>query len=472
MGQFLDHDITLTLEAETGEEDCCADSAEEAEECFPIQIPDKDKVFQSCGQTCLDFVRSASFCEGVAPAREQINGITAFVDASNVYGSDEETASLLRTFVGGRLDSEMVGDKETMPTEEDGGLLGGDIRAEENPGLSSLHTLFIREHNRIADEMAALDGSIDDETIYQETRRIVVAEMQNIVYGQYLAAVMGEEAMAEYDLGIGDDRSEYVPWVDPSIKNSFATAAYRFGHSMIQREIMMMKMTGQPRETFQLRDHFFNSEKYYQDEAAGVDELLLGMAGQPAQLSDRFVSEELTNHLFQDDGEDCGSDLVARNIQRGRDHGLPGYNAFRHLCGMEPVCSWKKAPREITSGNWKKLRGLYEHPSDVDLFTAGLAEKPVSGGLTGPTFACIKGRQFRELKEGDRFFFSHQEETQPGGFTGEQFDNLRSRTMRDLLCDNTDIASVPADVFMNEDKKNPAVSCDESRNVLMVNLFV
>ncbi len=93
---------------------------------------------------------------------------------------------------------------------------------------------------------------------------------------------------------------------------------------------------------------------------------------------------------------------MARNIQRGRDHGLPGYNDFRELCGMDRHCDISKRPKEISEANWKILKGLYKHVNDIDLFTAGLAETPVKEGVTGPTFSCIKGLQFEALREGDR----------------------------------------------------------------------
>ena len=63
------------------------------------------------------------------------------------------------------------------------------------------------------------------------------------------------------------------------------------------------------------------------------------MSTQPASKRDRFVSGEVTNTLFP------GIDLVARNIQRGRDHGLPGYNEFRDYCGMNRICSWNDIPK-------------------------------------------------------------------------------------------------------------------------------
>ena len=57
--------------------------------------------------------------------------------------------------------------------------------------------------------------------------------------------------------------------------------------------------------------------------------------------------------------------------------------------------------------------------------TLGQAETPVNGGLTGPTFNCIKALQFKKLMDGDRFFFTHKEQT--GSFTPTQLKEIRKR---------------------------------------------
>jgi hypothetical protein len=77
------------------------------------------------------------------------------------------------------------------------------------------------------------------------------------------------------------------------------------------------------------------------------------------------------------------------------------------------VCSWEDPPSNIPRPLWDKLYKLYDSPSDIDLFSAGLAEDKVMGGHVGATFACIIGKQFEALKDGDRFFFNHKEISSP-----------------------------------------------------------
>jgi len=149
-GQFLDHDITGTPEFEDPA-DCCANP--DAVECINIPVNTTlDSFYSKFGVNCLSLHRSEPFCEeneesGVT--REHFNINTHYVDGSNIYGHDEETAESLRTKKFGTLLVSKDG-KNLLPVDNDGDEFAGDFRAREMPGLLSLHTLFVREHNRIA----------------------------------------------------------------------------------------------------------------------------------------------------------------------------------------------------------------------------------------------------------------------------------------------------------------------------------
>lgn len=465
MGQFLDHDITLTPETHVDSPCCEVDH----ENCMTIEIPNSDSFFSQHSQTCLEFTRSTPFCEDQESdkrPREQINGITAFVDASNVYGSDDETAAKLRSNAGdGKLLYEEQGDGFYMLPDIDGVREAGDVRATEMPGLASMHTLFLREHNRVAAAIQAANPGLDGESIYQRARKVVIAEMQNIVYSEYLPAVLGDDAIRKYKLSIpsGTDNTKYEDKMDPSITNAFATAAYRFGHSMIQGLINILdEVSGAHIDSFALRDNYFDLTHYFGTNGEGMERLIKGLITQAAQTNDRFLTEDVTNFLFPG-GANFGSDLVARNIQRGRDHGLPGYNEFRAFCGMKRACSWADTPPEMSPANWRRLSTIYDHPDDVDLYTAGIAEENYAGGALGRTFACIVGRQFKALKDGDRFFFTHDE-----SFTDEQIKSIKRRTMRDILCENTGIQNLQENVFVSQGERK---SCRRT-NRINLNLFV
>ncbi len=397
-GQFLDHDLTLTPESEEHGGCCSAGGFPPTSNCFPIHFPDKDPVFGNLQRergVCtrvMELTRSVAFCtSGRRRQREQMNGITAFVDASNVYGSDEETAHKLRTFSNGQMKTS-AGDLLPKLPNDDGveEFTAGDVRVNENSGLAALHTVFVREHNAIAMRAAELHPDKSDEMIYQFARRLVGAQIQNIVYGQWLPEILGPNNMGDLSL---DEPSNYDSSMDPSITNEFATAAFRFGHSMVEDFVQLREViTNKVKDRYRLKDNFFNSTVY--EEAITL--VLNGMVNQRAQSNDRHVVADVRDFLFRN-VEHPGSDLIARNIHRGRDHGLPGYNDYLELRGRTRACSWDDPPEDIPRRLWKKLAKLYDEPSDVDLFTAGLAERRMPGAHVGPTFGWIIKKQFRVI---------------------------------------------------------------------------
>ena len=94
----------------------------------------------------------------------------------------------------------------------------------------------------------------------------------------------------------------------------------------------MVNQRRQTESTILLRNHFFKTQILYTP--GNLDRFLIGLATQPQQEVDNYFTEEVTNHLFEETGRGFGLDLVSLNIQRGRDHGIQGYNAYRALCGL------------------------------------------------------------------------------------------------------------------------------------------
>ena len=123
-------------------------------------------------------------------ARQQFNSITAFIDGSQIYGSDPQTAASLRTLSGGRL---KTSEGNLLPLDASGSMfMAGDVRVNENIELTAMQTLFVREHNRLADQFAAAPSSDwTDEQLYQAARRIVIGELQAITYNEFLPALLG-----------------------------------------------------------------------------------------------------------------------------------------------------------------------------------------------------------------------------------------------------------------------------------------
>ena len=115
----------------------------------------------------------------------------------------------------------------------------------------------------------------------------------------------------------------------------------------------------------------------------------------------------MTNHLFQEGQNSWGNDLASLNMQRGRDNGLPGYNAFREFCGLGRAYSWDDLAGSFTNETLQAYAHVYAHPDDIDLWTAGISERPLVGSMVGPVFGCIMGETFKNLRYGDRFWYEN-----------------------------------------------------------------
>ncbi|GLG98007.1 Peroxidase [Gryllus bimaculatus] len=126
------------------------------------------------------------------------------------------------------------------------------------------------------------------------------------------------------------------------------------------------------------------------------------------------------DRLFQGD-LDFGLDLVALNIQRGRDHGLPPYNDWREVCGLPRARSWEGLLDVMDQQSVAVLQRLYRSVDDVDLFVAAVAEKPLKGAIMGQTFVCLVGDQFARLRRGDRYYY--EEGNQASSFTEGDIEN-------------------------------------------------
>merc|ERR1719219_444341 len=131
-------------------------------------------------------------------------------------------------------------------------------------------------------------------------------------------------------------------------------------------------------------DEYFLSENYFNTDTyrTYMENILMGLITQPAQRMDKEITSETTNLLFPEPGSSFGTDLAARNIQRGRDHGLPGfccYYKLYHDGNVDCNDGWSKKYKGFSTDIWTQLQSIYTKPSDIDLFTGGLAQDPYNG---------------------------------------------------------------------------------------------
>lgn len=413
-GQFIDHDIDLTEAGET--------------EYEPIAVPLGDPAFDPDGEggAFIPFFRVDPVeGSGETTPREYPNEITSYLDASMVYGSDEETAAALRG-----ADGTLLLDESGFLVETEDGVLAGDVRAAENVALTSLHTLFAREHNWWVEKLAARDPELTDDELYQAARQRVEATIQAVTFNEFLPILLGEEAIEPYE--------GYDPEVNPGISVEFSTAAYRFGHSLLSAYIVRLEENGETIDAgnLALRDAFFSPDEI--TENGGIAPLLRGLAGSTAQELDTQVVEDVRSFLFGDPG-DGGLDLAAINIQRGRDLGVASYNDLREALGLERAESFADVTSDVALA--QALEDLYGDVDLLDAWVGGLAEDPHADGLLGELFYTVVLDQFLRIRDGDPFWSEGSELPQ-----GE-LDKLWSTSLADIIERNGDVETVQDQVF-------------------------
>lgn len=397
-GQFLDHDLDLVETSDT---------------LLDIPVPEDDTTFQP--GSMLELKRSLSKENGLGVA-QQINAITALIDGSNVYGSDEETTDSLRSMSGGRL---IMQEDGSLPYDEEKRFYrAGDGRVNENIGLTAMHTLFAREHNRLADDFAAANPDWSDDQIFEAARERVVAQLQSITVNEFLPILLGGEGLGAYQ--------GPVAGLDAQISNSFAAAAYRFGHSMVSDDITPVDETGTAQEAIPLREAFFNPGQFAE---TGIDAIFRGFASQEAQAMDAEIVDSLRNFVM-DSPFSPRLDLAALNIQRGRDHGLPTLNGARRALGFPPITSFDDPV--FREGVGARLASVYDSPDDIDLWVGLLSEKPTGEALVGPTQEAILRDQFARLRDGDPGWYAH---TMPA----DAVRDIENTSLADIIERNTGV---------------------------------
>lgn len=415
------------------------------------------------------------------------NGSMKTPDADNVIDSTPPA--------NGEYDDELL----------DAHFITGDGRGNENIGLTTVHTVFHAEHNRLVESIktfvnnsgdpafqaqwhvgGSLAGAWDGERLFQAARFGTEMQYQHLVFEEFARKVQPNvNAFAGYDSTI-----------DPAIMAEFAHVVYRFGHSMLTETVARTNPDGSPNDIGLIQAFLnpveFNADYVNNIEAAGA--VVNGMTHQVGNEIDEFVTEALRNNLVG-----LPMDLAAINLTRGRDAGIPSLNEARrmfyedtgHNSALLPYQSWSdfmqgiRHPESVV--NFIAAYGT--HPSitsatsfadkraaadllvnggvgepadrfdfmdstgdyatlptgldDVDFWIGGLAEEQAPfGGLLGSTFNFVFETQMEKLQDADRFYYL--ERTAGLNFLTE----LEQSSFAELIMRNLpDAKHLPANVF-------------------------
>jgi hypothetical protein len=439
-GQFLAHDMDLITSSNGAAVNGTA----------PIAV---NGPTDPLGPNPIPFTR-ANF--QMLQARTPVNEVTSYIDASNVYGSDLARAAALRTSGGSGAklltsannllpyNTAGLANENRGPRPHNQLFLAGDIRANENSLLTSLHTVFAREHNRLVDIIAARQPGWSAEQQYQLARKIVGAEMQVITYKEFLPALLGSGASVPKA-----EQYQYDSNVPATITSAFAHATYRFGHSMVSPELNLVDTGGAARPAVPLRFAFFNPALITNNPSL-VDQLLAGGAMQRSEEIDTLVIDDLRNFLFGVPGAG-GLDLAALNIQRGRDVGLPDYRQlnFAHS-GTKPISTFSSITSDLALS--RLLETVYLGNIDnIDAWVGALAENHVAGTSVGTLIKVMMENQFTRLRDGDRLFYrGNAAGLYTNGVLRPEIAgiiDLENVTLADIILANTSIARLQENVF-------------------------
>lgn len=434
-----------------------------------ISVLPSDYNFLSTGKTCNWTDRSVkSFSQCSTVQRKQFrNAVSPFLDGSVHYGGDSpfrihflrnEVAGILQcellTFDGGstkgallpslkqsreahpgRADTAQcleVNNESGFQPEEDL-CLGGDVRVNENIGLLSLETVFVREHNRLCKELEANISNVEQR--FSEVSLRVAAMQQNIVYQEYLPALLGPNALTPYAGWNKTCSAQVSIWFD--------SVGFRFGHSEITNVIPRLSPQYACLNADVPLKSSYQAPNTYRE--MGPDPVLAGLISIPSEQIDVFVVDGLRNLLFGP----LNLDLAAINIQRGRERGLCDYNSARELYGLPRLSRFEDITDD--SSIVESLRIAYAGNIDtIDPWIGGLAERHTPGATVGSLFSRILIDQFTRTRDCDPNFFEARLASNP-----TLLQQIRSTSLAHLIRRNSRLECVPSDVFRLPSSTNP-----------------
>ncbi|XP_022169129.1 chorion peroxidase-like isoform X2 [Myzus persicae] len=479
--QSIAHDISglpndIILDKTDHSVNCC--SAEIIKKKYAqchltMESPD-DPVYSAFNTTCTSAFRAFTSRNYDCPLYPTtfINANSHFIDASEVYGSNETYALRLRTMDGGKLNFSISDNGQMFcpflekPKDPSIGYIkydtGDPNNGNQNLGITSMQTLFLRFHNYVASKLSSLNPFWSDEIIYQESRRIVIATIQRIAYEDLLPIIIGDDFQEIYGL---NEPNIYDPSINPSTSQEFSTAAYRVLHAIIPVQINFMNKNYEIENSLKITDWMRNPSKLPIDN--NFDKLLKGFIETPGRMVQPSYNFYISNFMFPEYNNTLltgfeylddasiyspnfvGVDLLASDILRGRDVGLQPYNQVRHLCGYPLAQNFDDLVDLIHIKAIAQLKQLYNSVNDIDLIVGLLLEKRSDGAIVGPTTQCLIADGFYRYKAGDRFFYDVQ--GKPGSFTDDQLKVIKTITLGHVICATSNIDHVQKDIFKTVD---------------------
>lgn len=324
------------------------------------------------------------------------NQVTAAFDLSSLYSTNKTRATYLRTFRGGTL---LQSQGRLLPFNFPGFpnrpipaptfFLSGDERVNEHPVLTSICTLFLREHNRLADELAVRFKHWTDYKLFNFARLINAAQWQAIVTKELVPAIIGEN-LKPY----GGYHENEIP--DPSTE--FTAIAIPSFHSTVAATLRKISASGE------LSDVPFHNVSYMPPVdilQSGIEPWLKGALSQYAERLGLPHDDVIRNAILPGPVP-LPIDLLSFLIQRGRDIGLYRYNVLRQRFGLPRANQFSDISNDPDTV--KRLASAYRNADSVEAFVGALAEPHERNSAVGPLLKRIWKTEFERLRSADRLW--------------------------------------------------------------------
>lgn len=464
-GQVLAHSLAHTWAPVNpdGSDLNCDVNMSNREECFNIPVPENDyywKKDRDATSLWWAFTRNAPSVRdydcNFGP-REQFSRYSHFLNLGIVYNN--AFSSNTRWYHGGllRFSVNSIGEVSfplkygsSCPYANGQTYHTGDIAGEQNSYLTSLQIVWLRNHNQLADELQKINNHWDDETLFQQARKINIALFNHVTYNEYLPSLIGpaySKLYGLYPLTWGYTYN-YNPKLYNSISNEFVTAGFRLHHLISEEQCYADSYL----RKFNCHSIWLGM-KNSTGTCYGIDDIIRGQIATQSYYSTPQLSWSMNNDLLK--GKDS---IGVRNVQRGRDHGLPSYNYYRELCGLNRARNFDEL-KNIPPTVRKVLAALYYHVDDIDLYSGSVAELPLPDAFIGWTQSCIIAKQFQDFKIGDRFYYEHGHSVHTR-FTPDQLNFIRGVSVASIMCRNVELTHIQKWPFLAwHPVTNPHYNC-------------
>ncbi|CAJ0831515.1 11050_t:CDS:10 [Entrophospora sp. SA101] len=403
----------------------------------PLYIPSDDATYNSYSYNSatslpgqLSSLRSLPFNRSdflsTATQKSKRNGynnLTPFLDLSPIYGITAENAKSLREGNKGKLKtSGSESDPYPFKDPTTGNYVLGTVGVRSNNIFTmSIQTIWLREHNRLCDELYKKYGDgWNDDQYFEEARKWNIAFYQKVVVEEYLNVILGKQ-LPPYQ--------KYDPGLTPGIDVFFSTVTFRYGHSDMSDFFRIQDENGDTVIELPLQNVTDTSllEKF------SVARLLTSLSLQHQEEVDIFYSDATRNIRSP---EPNTYDLIAFDSLRARDRGIGLYNDVRLAYGLTRKDSWESITSVKEIQNY--LQQLYPNGTNqLEALVGARVEDHLNDSNFGELMSTSMITQFMTIRNSDRFWWENKEN---GLFTDDDRTiTLRNKTtFRDIILRNLD----------------------------------